>query len=63
VIPDEEKEARFQRWKKNILKNVGYGDTKLLRYIWDLYDEFIETIKELKKEIKQIKNKPTQNNN
>lgn len=63
MIPDEEKEARFQRWQKWILKNVGYADLKLLRYIWDLYDDLIQTILELKQEIKQLKNKPTQNNN
>jgi hypothetical protein len=63
VIPDEERELRFQRWQKWMLKNIGFADSKLLRYVWDLYDDLIQTIQDLKKEIKQLKNKPTQNNN
>jgi len=64
VIPEnEERELRFQRWQKWMLKNIGFADSKLLRYVWDLYDDLIQTIQDLKKEIKQLKNKPTQNNN
>ena len=64
MIPeDEERELRFQRWQHWITKNIGFAESKVLRYIWDLYDDLIQTILELKKEIKQLKNKPTQNNN
>lgn len=63
MIPDEERELRFQRWQRWMIKNIGFADSKLLRYVWDLYDDLIQTIQDLKKEIKQLKNKPTQNNN
>jgi hypothetical protein len=56
MIPDEEKEDRFQRWSKFILAKIGYAEMKVLRYLWDLYDELIDQIKELKK-------KPPHNNN
>lgn len=55
MIPDEEKEDRFQRWKDFILTKIGFAENKVLRYIWDLYDELIDQIKELK-------NKPPHNN-
>jgi len=61
MIPDEERELRFQRWQQWITKNIGFADSKVLRYIWDLYDTLIEEIKELKKEL--TKNKPPHNNN
>jgi hypothetical protein len=46
-LPDEEREERFQRWKTYILKNKGHADENLLRYLWDLYDEFMQEITRL----------------
>lgn len=42
MLPDEELENRFQNWKLYILKNIGFADEKVLRYIWGLYDQLIE---------------------
>jgi len=53
--PDEDKENRFIRWSNWINIKIGYADSKVLRYLWDLYDELINQIKELK-------NKPPHNN-
>ena len=55
MIPNEDKEKRFLRWADWINAKIGYADSKVLRYLWDLYDELIDQIKELKK-------KPPQNN-
>lgn len=56
MIPNEDKENRFIRWANWITAKIGYADIKVLRYLWDLYDELIDQIKELKK-------KPPHNNN
>lgn len=48
MIHDEERELRFQRWREHIRK-LGKADEKVLRYLWDLYDELLEQIRELKK--------------
>jgi len=48
MIPDEERESRFQRWKTYIRK-IGIADDSVLRYLWDLYDTLLEEIKSLKK--------------
>lgn len=56
MIQNEDKEKRFQRWHDWILSKIGFADSNVLRYLWDLYDELIEQIKELKK-------KPPHNNN
>lgn len=55
MIPDEEKENRFLRWKDFITEKIGFAENKVLRYLWDLYDELIDQIRELK-------NKPPHNN-
>ena len=55
MIPNEEKENRFQRWSDFIITKIGFAENKVLRYLWDLYDELIDQIKELK-------NKPPHNN-
>jgi hypothetical protein len=47
VLPDEEQENRFQSWKFYILRNIGFADEKVLRYIWGLYDYLITEIKNL----------------
>jgi hypothetical protein len=47
VLPDEEQEKRFQSWKIYILRNIGFADEKVLRYIWGLYDYLITEIKNL----------------
>jgi hypothetical protein len=55
MIHNEDREKRFQRWHNWILAKIGFADSNVLRYLWDLYDELIEQIKELKK-------KPPHNN-
>jgi hypothetical protein len=57
MIPDEDKENRFIRWSNWITAKIGYADIKVLRYLWDLYDELIDQIKQLKKKT------PHNNNN
>jgi hypothetical protein len=47
VLPDEEQENRFQNWKIYILRNIGFADEKVLRYIWGLYDQLLTEIKNL----------------
>jgi hypothetical protein len=54
MIPNEDKEKRFLRWADWINIKIGYADSKVLRYLWDLYDELID-------QIKQLKNKPPTN--
>jgi hypothetical protein len=55
-LPDEEREERFQRWKAYILKNKGHADESLLRYLWDLYDEFMQEITRLNNYTKNSQN-------
>ena len=55
MIPDDDRENKFQRWANWITAKIGYAEIKVLRYLWDLYDELISQIKELK-------NKPPHNN-
>ena len=55
MIPNEDTENRFQKWANWINAKIGYADSKVLRYLWDLYDELID-------QIKQLKNKPPHNN-
>ena len=45
MIPNEDKEKRFLRWHNWILAKIGFADSNVLRYLWDLYDELIEQIK------------------
>jgi hypothetical protein len=49
LIPDEEQNKRFERWVLFIRKNYDVNSKQFLRYIWDLYDELINQIKELTK--------------
>jgi hypothetical protein len=55
MMPEEESENRFKRWKNHVLKK-GFADDKILQYLWDLYDSLIEEIKELKKTIQKLTN-------
>ena len=48
-MPNEEQNKRFQKWVLFIRKNFDTTSEKFLRYIWDLYDELIKQIKDLKK--------------
>jgi hypothetical protein len=59
LIPDNELEERYQRWKANILKNIGFADDKVLRYIWALYDELMIEIKNLNNKINKFNNGKT----
>jgi hypothetical protein len=49
MIPDEEQNKRFERWVLFIRKNYDVNSKEFLRYLWDLYDELINQIKELTK--------------
>lgn len=49
LIPDEEQNKRFEKWVLFIRKNYDVNSKQFLRYIWDLYDELINQIKELTK--------------
>lgn len=49
LIPDEEQDKRFERWVLFVRKNYDVNSKEFLRYIWDLYDELINQIKELTK--------------
>lgn len=55
MVPDQESQNRFERWKKHVLK-IGFADNAILLYLWSLYDTLLEEIKELKKTIQKIKN-------
>lgn len=48
MIPDEEQNTRFERWVLFIRKNFDTTSKEFLRYIWDLYDNLINEIKNLK---------------
>jgi hypothetical protein len=52
MLPDEEQNERFERWVLFVRRNYDVNSKEFLRYIWDLYDELINQIKELTK-IKQ----------
>jgi len=47
--PNEEQNQRFEKWVLFIRKNFDVNTKEFLRYIWNLYDELISQIKELKK--------------
>ena len=47
--PNEEQSQRFEKWVLFIRKNFDVNTKEFLRYIWNLYDELIDQIKELKK--------------
>jgi hypothetical protein len=47
--PNEEQNQRFEKWILFIRKNFDVTTKEFLRYIWNLYDELIDQIKELKK--------------
>jgi len=47
--PNEEQNQRFDKWVLFIRKNFDVNTKEFLRYIWNLYDELISQIKELKK--------------
>jgi hypothetical protein len=49
LIPDEEQNKRFERWVLFVRKNYDVNSKEFLRYLWDLYDELINQIKELTK--------------
>jgi hypothetical protein len=49
LIPNEEQDKRFERWVLFVRKNYDVNSKEFLRYIWDLYDELINQIKELTK--------------
>jgi hypothetical protein len=49
MVPDEEQNQRFERWVLFIRKKFDVNTKEFLRYIWDLYDELINQIKELNK--------------
>ena len=49
MIPDEEQNQRFEKWVLFIRKNFDVNSKEFLRYIWNLYDELIDQLKELKK--------------
>jgi len=46
--PNEEQNQRFEKWVLFIRKNFDVNTKEFLRYIWDLYDELIKQIKDLK---------------
>jgi hypothetical protein len=47
--PNEEQNQKFEKWVLFIRKNFDVNTKEFLRYIWNLYDELIDQIKELKK--------------
>ena len=47
--PNEEQNQKFEKWVLFIRKNFDVTTKEFLRYIWDLYDELIKQIKDLKK--------------
>jgi hypothetical protein len=47
--PNEEQNTKFEKWVLFIRKNFDTNSKEFLRYIWDLYDELIKQIKDLKK--------------
>jgi hypothetical protein len=47
--PNEEQNTKFEKWVLFIRKNFDTNSKQFLRYIWDLYDELINQIKDLKK--------------
>jgi hypothetical protein len=47
--PNEEQNTKFEKWVLFIRKNFDTSSKEFLRYIWDLYDELINQIKDLKK--------------
>jgi hypothetical protein len=47
--PNEERNQKFEKWVLFIRKNFDVNSKEFLRYIWNLYDELIDQIKELKK--------------
>jgi hypothetical protein len=49
MIPNDEKNLQFKKWVLHVRKNFDTNSDKFLRYIWDLYDELINQIKDLKK--------------
>ena len=49
MIPNDEKNLQFKKWVSHIRKNFDTTSEKFLRYIWDIYDELINQIKDLKK--------------
>jgi hypothetical protein len=49
MIPNEEQNQRFEKWVLFIRKNFDVNSKEFLRYIWNLYDELIDQLKELKK--------------
>ena len=54
--PNEEQNRRFEKWVLFIRKNFDVNTKEFLRYIWDLYDELITQIKDLKKKHNGKKN-------
>ena len=54
--PNEEQSRRFEKWVLFIRKNFDVTTKEFLRYIWDLYDELIQQIKDLKKKHNGKKN-------
>jgi hypothetical protein len=48
-MTDEEETKRFERWVSFIRKNYDTNSKDFLLYIWHLYDELINQIKELTK--------------
>ena len=54
--PNEEQNRRFEKWVLFIRKNFDVNTKEFLRYIWDLYDELIQQIKDLKKKHNGKKN-------
>jgi len=49
MMPNEEQNQKFEKWVLFIRKNFDVNSKEFLRYIWNLYDELIDQIKELKK--------------
>jgi hypothetical protein len=47
--PNEKQNQKFDEWVLFIQKNFDVNSKEFLRYIWNLYDELIDQIKELKK--------------
>lgn len=54
--PNEEQNTKFEKWVLFIRKNFDTNSKEFLRYIWDLYDELINQIKDLKKKHNGKKN-------
>ena len=48
-MTNEEETKRFERWVSFIRKNYDTNSKDFLLYIWNLYDELINQIKELTK--------------